>query len=110
MSEPESITLEATRRRLSGKQADTVDKLTRSAVEVLAREGFAGMTIRMVAAPPHDRGPPPHNHIYNKEHLTERDLDAARRELNGEVVARKPDGTPWYHVREVRDAQNGLVN
>ncbi|WP_063057436.1 polymorphic toxin type 28 domain-containing protein [Nocardia sienata] len=44
-----------------------------------------------------------------KEHLTDRDLDAARRELNGEVVARKPDGTPWDHVREVRDAQNGLV-
>ncbi|EPH07262.1 hypothetical protein HMPREF1531_00320 [Propionibacterium sp. oral taxon 192 str. F0372] len=45
-----------------------------------------------------------------KEHLTEKDLDAARRELDGEVVARKPDGTPWNHVHEVRDAQNGLRN
>lgn len=45
-----------------------------------------------------------------KEHLTDRDLDAARRELNGEVVARKPDGTPWNHVQEVRDAQAGLAN
>ena len=45
-----------------------------------------------------------------KEHLTDSDLDAARRELNGEVVARKPDGTPWDHVQEVRDAQTGLVN
>ena len=45
-----------------------------------------------------------------KEHLTDRDLDAARRELNGEVVARKPDGTPWDHVREVKEAQLGLVN
>jgi uncharacterized protein YukE len=45
-----------------------------------------------------------------KEHLTERDLDAARRELNGEVVARKPDGTPWDHVDEVQNAQRGLVN
>ncbi|MFI5931684.1 putative T7SS-secreted protein [Actinoplanes sp. NPDC051494] len=44
-----------------------------------------------------------------KEHLTEKDLDAARRELNGEVVARKSDGTPWDHVNEVRDAQNGLT-
>ncbi|WP_280448453.1 TetR family transcriptional regulator, partial [Nocardia brasiliensis] len=68
MSEPESITLEATRRRLSGKQADTVDKLTRSAVEVLAREGFAGMTIRMVAAAAGVGGPAPHNKINNKEH------------------------------------------
>jgi hypothetical protein len=45
-----------------------------------------------------------------KEHLTDRDLDAARRELDGEIVARKPDGTPWDHVREVREAQLGLVN
>jgi hypothetical protein len=44
-----------------------------------------------------------------KEHLTDRDLDAARRELDGEVVARKPDGTPWDHVDEVRNAQRGLV-
>lgn len=45
-----------------------------------------------------------------KEHLTERDLDAARRELNGETVATKGDGTPWDHVGEVRDAQRGLLN
>jgi hypothetical protein len=44
-----------------------------------------------------------------KEHLTEKDLDAARRELNGEVVARKPTGEPWDHVDEVRNAQRGLV-
>lgn len=43
------------------------------------------------------------------EHLQPRDLDAARRELAGEVVARKPDGTPWNHVQEVQDAQRGLV-
>ena len=45
-----------------------------------------------------------------KEHLTPRDLDAARRELNGEVVARKPDGTPWDHVTEVRETQAKLLN
>lgn len=45
-----------------------------------------------------------------KEHLTDRDLDAARRELNGEVVAQKADGTPWDHVDEVRNAQRGLRN
>lgn len=45
-----------------------------------------------------------------KEHLTDRDLDAARRELDGEVVATKSSGTPWDHVDEVRNAQNGLVN
>lgn len=45
-----------------------------------------------------------------KEHLTDRDLDAARRELDGEVVATKSDGTPWDHVDEVRNTQRGLVN
>ena len=48
MSEP--VAREATRRRLTAKQADTVDRLGRSAVDVLSREGFAGLTIRMVAA------------------------------------------------------------
>ncbi|WP_029901541.1 TetR/AcrR family transcriptional regulator [Nocardia brasiliensis] len=69
MSEPESITLEATRRRLSGKQADTVDKLTRSAVEVLAREGFAGMTIRMVAAAAGVGAATAYTYFSSKEHL-----------------------------------------
>jgi RHS repeat-associated protein len=45
-----------------------------------------------------------------KEHLTDDDLDAARRELVGEVVATKSDGTPYDHVTEVREAQTGLVN
>ena len=45
-----------------------------------------------------------------KEHLTEKDLDAARRELDGEVVATKSNGQPWDHVDEVRNAQRGLVN
>ncbi|RRR99838.1 polymorphic toxin type 28 domain-containing protein [Glycomyces terrestris] len=51
------------------------------------------------------------NRIDNvKEHLQYKDLDAARRELNGEIVATKSDGTPWDHVHEVRDAQNALMN
>ncbi|EMD23487.1 hypothetical protein B0293_01035 [Amycolatopsis azurea DSM 43854] len=45
-----------------------------------------------------------------KEHLTEKDLDGAKRELNGEVVARKSSGQPWDHVDEVSNAQKGLVN
>lgn len=45
-----------------------------------------------------------------KEHLTDRDLDAARRELDGEVVATKPNGQPWDHVDEVQNAQRGLAN
>ncbi|WP_416980828.1 polymorphic toxin type 28 domain-containing protein [Streptomyces sp. T028] len=43
------------------------------------------------------------------EHVQMKDLTAAARELKGEVVARKADGTPWDHVNEVQDAQNGLL-
>lgn len=46
----------------------------------------------------------------HKGHLTRRDLDAARRELTGEVVARKSDGTPFDHIQEVRHSQYGLLN
>ncbi|GAB2656650.1 TetR/AcrR family transcriptional regulator [Nocardia goodfellowii] len=74
MSEAQSIDgtpiiMEATRRRLTGKQADTVDKLTRSAVEVLAREGFAGMTIRLVAAAAGVGTATAYTYFSSKEHL-----------------------------------------
>ncbi|MFJ5301563.1 putative T7SS-secreted protein [Streptomyces sp. NPDC088350] len=42
---------------------------------------------------------PNHNH-YN----------AARREAGGEVVARKPDGTPFDHITDLKQARNGLDN
>ena len=45
-----------------------------------------------------------------KEHLTQRDLDAARRELNGEVVKYRPDGKPYNHVAEVRETQTKLLH
>ncbi|MFI9509350.1 TetR/AcrR family transcriptional regulator [Nocardia sp. NPDC052566] len=69
MSEGDSTMLEATRRRLSEKQADTVDKLTKAAVEVLAREGFAGMTIRMVAAAAGVGTATAYTYFSSKEHL-----------------------------------------
>ncbi|WP_107656540.1 TetR family transcriptional regulator [Nocardia suismassiliense] len=69
MSESDPVIVEATRRRLSGKQADTVDKLTKSAVEVLAREGFAGMTIRLVAAAAGVGTATAYTYFSSKEHL-----------------------------------------
>ena len=45
-----------------------------------------------------------------KKSLDKRHLDAARKELDGKVVARKADGTVFDHVTEVRDAQRGLAN
>ncbi|MGW0791878.1 putative T7SS-secreted protein [Streptomyces sp. NPDC002911] len=40
---------------------------------------------------------PNHNHY-----------DAARREANGEVVARRPDGVPFDHISDLTQARNGL--
>ncbi|MCV7108135.1 TetR family transcriptional regulator [Mycolicibacterium chitae] len=67
VSEP--VTREATRRRLTAKQADTVDRLGRSAVEVLSREGFAGLTIRMVAAEAGVGAATAYTYFSSKEHL-----------------------------------------
>jgi AcrR family transcriptional regulator len=41
---------ESTRRRLSPKQADTVQRLTAAAVKQLRASGYAGLTVRNVAA------------------------------------------------------------
>jgi len=69
MSEGDPVPVEATRRRLTAKQADTVDKLTKAAVQVLAREGFAGMTIRMVAAEASVGTATAYTYFSSKEHL-----------------------------------------
>ncbi|MBF6179033.1 TetR/AcrR family transcriptional regulator [Nocardia otitidiscaviarum] len=63
------MSMEATRRRLTEKQADTVDKLTRAAMEVLAREGFAGLTVRMVAAAAGVGTATAYTYFSSKEHL-----------------------------------------
>jgi transcriptional regulator of heat shock response len=42
------------------------------------------------------------------DHLSDQDVDAARREKAGEVVKRKRDGTPYNHQKEVGDALRGL--
>ncbi|WP_024801016.1 TetR/AcrR family transcriptional regulator [Nocardia sp. BMG51109] len=63
------MSLEATRRRLTEKQADTVDRLTRAALEVLSREGFAGLTVRMVAAAAGVGTATAYTYFSSKEHL-----------------------------------------
>ncbi|WP_328661512.1 TetR/AcrR family transcriptional regulator [Nocardia salmonicida] len=69
MSESDSISLEATRRRLTGKQADTVDRLTRAALVVLTRDGFSGMTIRLVAVEAGVATATAYTYFSSKEHL-----------------------------------------
>ncbi len=68
-TEPTPVNMEATRRRLTEKQADTVDRLTKAALEVLSREGFAGLTVRMVAAAAGVGTATAYTYFSSKEHL-----------------------------------------
>jgi AcrR family transcriptional regulator len=54
---------------LSAKQADTVARLGRAAVAVLSREGFSGLTIRMVAAEAGVGAATAYTYFSSKEHL-----------------------------------------
>jgi AcrR family transcriptional regulator len=62
-------TLESTRRRLTAKQADTVDRLGKAAVDLLNREGFAGLTVRRVAAEAGVGAATAYTYFSSKEHL-----------------------------------------
>ena len=61
--------LESTRRRLSAKQADTVDRLGKAALDLLAREGFAALTVRRVAAQAGVGAATAYTYFSSKEHL-----------------------------------------
>jgi AcrR family transcriptional regulator len=63
------VARESTRRRLSAKQAETVDRLGQAAIEVLSREGFSGLTIRMVAAEAGVGAATAYTYFSSKEHL-----------------------------------------
>jgi AcrR family transcriptional regulator len=61
--------LESTRRRLTAKQADTIQRLSNAALAVLAREGFGGLTIRLVAAEAGVGAATAYTYFSSKEHL-----------------------------------------
>jgi TetR/AcrR family transcriptional regulator, cholesterol catabolism regulator len=61
--------LESTRRRLTAKQADTVDRLGRAAIDLLRREGFAALTVRRVAAEAGVGAATAYTYFSSKEHL-----------------------------------------
>jgi AcrR family transcriptional regulator len=63
------VARESTRRRLTAKQAETVDRLGRAAIRVLGREGFSGLTIRMVAAEAGVGAATAYTYFSSKEHL-----------------------------------------
>jgi TetR/AcrR family transcriptional regulator, cholesterol catabolism regulator len=61
--------LESTRRRLTVKQAETVDRLGKAAVDILNRDGFAGLTVRRVAAEAGVGAATAYTYFSSKEHL-----------------------------------------
>ncbi|MGN5238634.1 TetR/AcrR family transcriptional regulator [Rhodococcus sp. SJ-3] len=63
------MNLESTRRRLTERQADTVQRLTQAAVEVLSEEGFTGLTVRIVAARAGVAPATAYTYFSSKEHL-----------------------------------------
>jgi AcrR family transcriptional regulator len=65
----DSVALESTRRRLTAKQADTIRRLSDAALAVLAREGFGGLTIRLVAAEAGVGAATAYTYFSSKEHL-----------------------------------------
>jgi len=64
-----NVNLESTRRRLTERQADTVQRLTQAAVEVLRDEGFTGLTVRMVASRAGVAPATAYTYFSSKEHL-----------------------------------------
>jgi AcrR family transcriptional regulator len=65
----DQVALESTRRRLTPKQADTIARLGTAALAVLQREGFSGLTIRMVAAEAGVGAATAYTYFSSKEHL-----------------------------------------
>ena len=66
MSDP---AFESTRRRLTAKQADTVERLGVAAVDLLGRDGFAGLSVRRVAAEAGVGAATAYTYFSSKEHL-----------------------------------------
>jgi TetR/AcrR family transcriptional regulator, cholesterol catabolism regulator len=65
----DSVALESTRRRLTPRQADTIHRLSAAAMTVLSREGFSGLTIRLVAAEAGIGAATAYTYFSSKEHL-----------------------------------------
>jgi AcrR family transcriptional regulator len=90
--------LESTRRRLTAKQADTVDRLGRAAVELLCRDGFTSLTVRRVAAEAGVGAATAYTYFSSKEHLV---AEVFWRKLVASPPATHDSGDPATRVTEV---------
>ena len=92
---------ESTRRRLSKRQADTVRRLTDAAVEELRQVGYAGLTVRNVAARGGVAPATAYTYFSSKNHLITEVFWRRLRELSDVVT----DGLPMVErvVRAIGD-------
>src|SRR6478735_6482031 len=93
-----STNFESTRRRLTPKQAETVDRLCAAAVEVLREEDFAGLTVRTVAARAGVGPATAYTYFSSKEHLV---AEVFWRRLVASPPAAHESGDPAARVIEV---------
>ena len=98
--------LESTRRRLSAKQADTVDRLGKAALELLGREGFAALTVRRVAAQAGVGAATAYTYFSSKEHLV---AEVFWRRLVESPLAEHESPDPATRVLEVLEQISSLV-
>ncbi len=66
---PEDAAVESTRRRLTGKRADTVRRLSRATVEVLRDVGYHELTLQAVAAQAGVARATAYTYFSSKDHL-----------------------------------------
>ena len=69
MSKGDSVSVEAPRRRLSPRQAATVDKLVEATLDELREVGFDGMTVRHVARRAGVAAATAYTYFASREHL-----------------------------------------
>ncbi|MFN6546364.1 TetR/AcrR family transcriptional regulator [Mycolicibacterium nivoides] len=98
--------LESTRRRLSARQADTVERLGRAAVELIIRDGFAGLTVRRVAAEAGVGAATAYTYFSSKEHLV---AEVFWRRLSAAPLAAHESADPAPRVVEVLQHIASLV-
>ena len=87
----DSVSMESPRRRLTAKQADTIQRLSNAALAVLAAEGFGGLTIRLVAAEAGVGAATAYTYFSSKEHLV---AEVFWRRLASATPPPQPDQQP----------------
>ena len=65
----DNVAVESTRRRLSGKRADTVRRLSRATIEVLREVGYHDLTLQAVAAQAGVARATAYTYFSSKDHL-----------------------------------------